>query len=361
MSAASGLAKGYPATMNVLVTGAAGFIGASVATALLNRGDDVVGFDNLNSYYDPTLKQARLNRLLGRSRFEFVRGDLTDTDALGLAFGRGPRRIIHLAAQPGVRYSITNPHIYVDSNISGTLNVLEACRHHGIEHFVYASSSSVYGANTAMPFATHHNVDHPISLYAATKKATELLAHTYSHLFAIPTTGLRFFTVYGPWGRPDMAPSLFTRSILEGRPLDVYNGGAMARDFTYIDDIVEAVLRITDAVAAPNLSWSGNQPDPATSVAPYRLYNVGSGNPVALRSFIRLIEEALGRTAILNLLPMQPGDVASTFADVADLKRDIEYSPETPLRTGIGHFVDWYCDYHKVCRRGRGEGTPFGK
>jgi UDP-glucuronate 4-epimerase len=334
--------------VRVLVTGAAGFIGSHVSAALLDRGDEVVGFDNLNPYYDPALKEARLARLEGRPGFTFARGDLVDQGAVGLAFDRSPERVVHLAAQAGVRYSLTNPHSYVDSNITGTLNVLEACRHRGTDHLVFASSSSVYGANTAMPFSVHHNVDHPVSLYAATKKANELMAHSYSHLYRIPTTGLRFFTVYGPWGRPDMAAFLFTRAILEGRPIDVFNEGDMRRDFTYVDDIVEGVVRVLDRAAAPNASWSGDAPDPASSSAPYRLYNIGNNNPVELFDLIGAIEKALGRTAERNLLPMQPGDVPATYADVDDLVRDVGFSPGTPIDVGIERFVAWYREYYRV-------------
>ncbi len=333
--------------MKVLVTGAAGFIGAHVSAALLDRGDEVVGLDNVNDYYDPTLKEARLAWLEPRGGFGLVRGDLIDRATVDAAFDRSPDRVVHLAAQAGVRYSLKNPRAYVDSNIVGTLNVLEACRHRGTDHLVYASSSSVYGANTTMPFSVHHNVDHPVSLYAATKKATELMAHTYSHLYAIPTTGLRFFTVYGPWGRPDMALFLFTKAILEGRPIDVFNEGRMRRDFTYIDDIVEGVVRVLDNVASPNPAWSGDSPDPATSTAPYRLYNIGNNSPVELMAFIRAIEEALGRRAELNLLPMQPGDVTATYADVEDLVRDVGFTPATPIEVGIGRFVEWYGQYYR--------------
>ena len=332
--------------MRVLVTGAAGFIGSHVSAALLDRGDEVVGFDNLNAYYDPTLKQARLERLESRDGFQLVRGDLADADAVGVAFERSPDRVVHLAAQAGVRYSLTNPRAYVDSNVTGTLNVLEACRHRGTDHLVFASSSSVYGANTAMPFSVHHNVDHPVSIYAATKKANELMAHTYSHLFGIPTTGLRFFTVYGPWGRPDMAAFLFTRAIVEGRPIDVFNEGRMRRDFTYIDDIVEGVVRVLDRVPVPDADWTGDAPDPASSAAPYRLYNIGNNSPVQLMDFIGAIEKALGRTAEVNLMPLQPGDVPATYADVDDLVRDVGFSPATPIDVGIERFVAWYREYY---------------
>jgi UDP-glucuronate 4-epimerase len=334
--------------VKVLVTGAAGFIGHHLSLALLDRGDEVVGLDNVNDYYDPSLKEARLRRLAGRSGFTMVRGDLVDPAAVGAAFDPGPDRVVHLAAQAGVRYSLTAPQVYVDSNVTGTLNVLEACRHRGTDHLVFASSSSVYGANTSMPFSVHDNVDHPVSMYAATKKANELMAHSYSHLFGIPTTGLRFFTVYGPWGRPDMALFLFTRAILEGRPIDVFNEGRMRRDFTYIDDIVEGVVRVLDNPAAPNPSWTGDAPDPATSAGPYRLYNIGNHNPVELMEFIGAIEAALGMRAELNLLPMQPGDVPATYADVADLVRDVGFAPATPISVGIGRFVEWYRDYYRA-------------
>ena len=334
--------------MKVLVTGAAGFIGSHVSGALLDRGDEVVGFDNLNDYYDPSLKEARLARLAGRDGFEMVRGDLADPGAIDAAFDRGPVRVVHLAAQAGVRYSLTNPHAYVDTNVTGTLNVLEACRHRGTEHLVFASSSSVYGANTAMPFSVHDNVDHPVSLYAATKKANELMAHAYSHLYRIPTTGLRFFTVYGPWGRPDMAAFLFTRAILGGEPIDVFNQGNMRRDFTYIDDIVEGVVRVLDRVPVADPAWSGDDPDPASSAAPYRLYNIGNNSPVELLDLIAAIEKAIDRPAELNLLPMQPGDVPATYADVDDLVRDVGFTPATPIDVGIARFVAWYRDYYRV-------------
>src|SRR5262245_10264647 len=302
--------------MRVLVTGAAGFIGSYVSAALLARGDEVVGLDNVNAYYDPSLKEHRLSLLTSEPKFELVRGGLHDPEAITAAFDRAPDRVVHLAAQAGVRHSLTHPRDYVDSNVTGTLNILEACRHRGTEHLVYASSSSVYGANTNMPFSVHDNVDHPLSMYAATKKATELMAHTYSHLFRIPTTGLRFFTVYGPRGRPDMALFLFTAAILAGQPIDGFNEGKWQRDFTYIDDIVEGVVRVLDRPATANPDWKGDAPDPATSAAPYRLYNIGNNQPVELMRFIGAIEQALGRKAELNLLPMQPGDVPKTFADV---------------------------------------------
>ncbi|HEX7277762.1 MAG TPA: NAD-dependent epimerase [Acidimicrobiales bacterium] len=334
--------------MRVLVTGAAGFIGSQVSTALLDRGDQVVGFDNLNPYYDPALKEARLALLAGREGFEMVRGDLADAAAVGLAFDRSPDRVVHLAAQAGVRYSLTNPHAYVDSNITGTLNVLEACRHRGTDHLVFASSSSVYGANTAMPFSVHDNVDHPVSMYAATKKANELMAHAYSHLYRIPTTGLRFFTVYGPWGRPDMAAFLFTRAMLEGRPIDVFNEGRMRRDFTYINDIVEGVVRVLDRVAAPDPGWAGDDPDPASSAAPYRLYNIGNNNPVELMHMIETLEKQLGKKAQKNMLPLQAGDVPATYADVDDLVRDVGFAPSTPIDVGIERFIAWYREFYRV-------------
>jgi UDP-glucuronate 4-epimerase len=334
--------------VKVLVTGAAGFIGAAVSAALLERGDEVVGFDSVNDYYDPKLKEARLASLAERADFRFVRADLVDAGAVGAAFDWQPDRVVHLAAQAGVRHSLTHPHAYVDSNITGTLNVLEACRHRGTDHLVYASSSSVYGANTSMPFSVHDHVDHPLSLYAASKKANELMAHTYSHLYGIPTTGLRFFTVYGPWGRPDMALFLFTKAILESRPIDVFNQGKMQRDFTYIADIVEGVLRSLDNVATPDAGWDSTSPDPATSCAPYRLYNIGSNNPVELMDFVAAIEDQLGRKAVLNLLPMQPGDAAATSADVNDLVRDVGFSPATPVEVGIRHFITWYREYYGV-------------
>jgi UDP-glucuronate 4-epimerase len=334
--------------MKVLVTGAAGFIGFHVSNALLARGDEVIGFDSVNAYYDPKLKEARLAGLHERSGFEFVRGDLGDAAAVARAFDREPARVVHLAAQAGVRHSLEHPHDYVNSNVTGTLNVLEACRRRGTEHLVYASSSSVYGANTTMPFSVHDNVDHPVSLYAATKKATELMAHAYSSLYRIPTTGLRFFTVYGPWGRPDMALFLFTDAIVAGRPIDVFNNGKMRRDFTYIDDIVEGVVRLLDRVPAPDPGWSGAAPDPASSFAPYRLYNIGNNQPVELMRFVHAIEAALGRAATINLLPMQPGDIPATFADIDDLARDVGFAPNTTIEDGVARFVAWYREYYGV-------------
>jgi UDP-glucuronate 4-epimerase len=335
--------------MKVLVTGTAGFIGAALSHVLLARGDEVIGVDNLNDYYEVSLKQARLARLTPQTGFTEARIALEDRDALFRVFREHqPQRVVNLAAQAGVRYSLTHPQAYVDANLAGFCNVLEACRHHAVEHLVYASSSSVYGANTAMPFSVHQNVDHPVSLYAATKKANELMAHTYSHLFAIPTTGLRFFTVYGPWGRPDMALFKFTRNILEGRPIDVYNFGRHRRDFTYIDDIVEGVVRTLDHVAAPNPDWTGDHPDPASGKGPYRLYNIGNHEPVELMRFIEVLETCLGKKADKNFLPLQDGDVPATFADVEDLRRDVGYAPKTPIETGIARFVAWYRDYYGV-------------
>jgi UDP-glucuronate 4-epimerase len=332
--------------VNVLVTGAAGFIGFHVSRRLLSRGDTVVGFDNLNPYYDPQLKRDRLALLTSEPGFRFVEGDLADRDAIPKLFAEGRfDRVVHLAAQAGVRYSLQNPHAYVDANLTGFVNILEGCRHSGVEHLVYASSSSVYGANTTMPFSVHHNVDHPVSLYAATKKANELLAHSYAHLFQLPTTGLRFFTVYGPWGRPDMALFLFTRAILAGQPIDVFNEGRMRRDFTYIDDIAEGVLRVLDRPAIPNPNWTGSDPDPGSSAAPWRVYNIGNNQPVELLELITTLENALGKKAIRNLLPMQPGDVPATYADIDDLARDTGFRPATPLAKGVGEFVGWYRSY----------------
>ena len=333
--------------MKILLTGVAGFIGYHVAEALLARGDTVVGIDNLNTYYDVGLKEARLARLQGRNGFAFHRIDLADRPAVAALFAsERPERVIHLAAQAGVRYSLENPHAYVDSNIVGTANVLEGCRHNGVAHLVFASSSSVYGANTAMPFSVHQNVDHPLSLYAASKKSNELMAHTYAHLYRLPVTGLRFFTVYGPWGRPDMALFLFTRKILAGEPIDVFNNGHHARDFTYIDDIAEGVVRTMDRIATPNPQWSGDEPDPGTSSAPYRIYNIGNNNSVELMHFIACIEQALGREATKNFLPLQPGDVPNTYADVDDLVADVGFKPATPIEDGIRRFVAWYREYY---------------
>jgi UDP-glucuronate 4-epimerase len=331
----------------ILVTGAAGFIGFHTSERLLARGDTVVGLDNVNDYYDPTLKEARLARLQGQPGFTFVKMDLGDRAGIERLFATERfDKVINLAAQAGVRYSLTNPHTYIDSNLVGFLHILEGCRHHGVQHLTYASSSSVYGANTAMPFSVHQNVDHPLSLYAATKKANELMAHTYSHLYGLPTTGLRFFTVYGPWGRPDMALFLFTKAILDGRPIDVFNHGQMRRDFTYIDDIVEGVIRTSDHTAPPNAAWDSDCPDPATSKAPYRIYNIGNNNPVELMHLIGTLEQALGRTAVKTMLPMQLGDVPATYADVEALEQDVGFAPQTSIETGVARFVEWYRAYY---------------
>ena len=335
--------------MKILVTGAAGFIGMHTAQSLLRRGDSVVGIDNLNDYYDVGLKRARLACLAGQGDFRFVAMDIADRAAMAALFAtEGFDRVIHLAAQAGVRYSLLNPDAYVDSNLVGFLSVLEGCRHHGVHHLVYASSSSVYGGNARMPFAESDNVDHPVSLYAATKKANELMAHTYSHLYRLPTTGLRFFTVYGPWGRPDMAPFLFTRAILEGRPIDVFNHGQMQRDFTYVDDIVEAVVRVSDRLPVPDPAYSAAHPDPATSDAPYRVFNIGNHQPVPLLDFIGCLEQQLGRVAEKRMLPMQPGDVPATYADTLALAKWIDFAPSTSLSEGIGRFVDWYRNYYAL-------------
>jgi UDP-glucuronate 4-epimerase len=335
--------------VKILVTGTAGFIGSSVAKRLLDRGDEVVGIDNLNDYYDVNLKRARLERLLGYDGFTDLRRDLANRESIEEAFQRfDPDRVVHLAAQAGVRYSLENPRAYTDSNVTGFINVLEGCRNHHVDHLVYASTSSVYGANTTMPFSVHHNVDHPLSLYAATKKANELMAHTYSNLFKLPTTGLRFFTVYGPWGRPDMALFLFTKNILEGLPIKVFNHGHHKRDFTYVDDIVEGVVRTLDKVAEPNADWSGDQPDSATSFAPYRVFNIGNGCPVALGRYIEVLEECLGMKAERELLPMQPGDVPETSADITDLADYVGFRPETTVETGVRRFVDWYREFYQV-------------
>lgn len=332
--------------MKILVTGSAGFIGMHVARLLLQRGDEVVGIDNLNDYYDPRLKAARLGCLAPSANFRFVRMDVADSVAMADLFASECfDRVIHLAAQAGVRYSLTNPQAYVQSNLVGFGNVLEGCRHNEVEHLVYASSSSVYGANTRMPFSVHDEVNHPVSLYAATKKSNELMAHSYSHLFGLPTTGLRYFTVYGPWGRPDMSPWLFTSAILEGRSLDVFNHGKMRRDFTFVDDIAEGTVRVMDHVATANPNFDTNQPDPGSSRAPYRVYNIGNQQPVELMTFINTIEKALGKEAQKNFLPMQPGDVLATFADVDDLKNDIGFTPRTSLDEGLSRWADWYRGY----------------
>jgi UDP-glucuronate 4-epimerase len=333
--------------MKILVTGAAGFIGSALSLRLLARGDEVVGIDNHNDYYDPALKEARLARHHDHAAYTHCRINLADRAAMAEVFARHqPRRVVNLAAQAGVRYSLENPLAYVESNLTGFAHVLEGCRHHQVEHLVYASSSSVYGANTAMPFSVHDNVDHPLSLYAASKKANELMAHTYSHLYRLPTTGLRFFTVYGPWDRPDMALAKFTRAILAGRPIQVFNYGKHRRDFTFIDDIIEGVIRVLDQPAAPNPAWSGDHPDPATSSAPWRVYNIGNNQPVELLTYIAALEKALGRTAEKEMLPLQPGDVPDTYADVDDLVRDFGYKPATPVEEGIAQFASWYREYY---------------
>jgi len=335
--------------MKILVTGTAGFIGSAVAKRLLDRGDEVLGIDNLNDYYDVSLKRARLERLLGYDGFRDLRRDLADREGVEDAFQTfDPDRVVNLAAQAGVRYSIEKPRTYTDSNVTGFINILEGCRNQQVDHLVYASTSSVYGANTNMPFSVHDNVDHPLSLYAATKKANELMAHTYSNLFKLPTTGLRFFTVYGPWGRPDMALFIFTKNILEGRPIKVFNHGHHKRDFTYVDDIVEGVVRTLDKVAEPNPDWSGDHPDSATSFAPYRLFNIGNSQPVALGRYIEVLEECLGVTAERELLPMQPGDVPETSADIDDLVEHVGFRPETTVEVGVRRFVDWYRDFYNV-------------
>ena len=335
--------------MRVLITGSAGFIGSNLALRLLERGDEVIGVDGLDPYYDVSLKEARLARTLEYPGYTDVRARIEDRDAMAETFARyKPQRVINLAAQAGVRYSIENPYAYIDSNLVGFGNILQGCREHGIEHLVYASSSSVYGSNTNMPFSVHDNVDHPVSLYAATKKANELMAHTYSHLYGIPTTGLRFFTVYGPWGRPDMALFLFTRKILAGEPIPVFNYGKHRRDFTYIDDIVEGVIRVLDQPATPSPEWTGDAPDSATSQAPYRLYNIGNNQPIELMHYIETLEKCLGRTAEKELLPLQPGDVPDTYANVDDLVRDLGYKPQMTVEQGVANFVDWYRDYYKV-------------
>ena len=336
-------------TMRILVTGAAGFIGYHTAARLLERGHEVIGFDNLSPYYDVSLKEARLARLKQRENFRFLHADLADQTFVEATFAEErPQRVIHLAAQAGVRYGLDHPHSYISSNITGFLHVLEGCRHHGVEHLLYASTSAVYGANGKLPFDVSDAVDHPVSLYGATKKANELMAHSYAHLFGLPVTGLRFFTVYGPWGRPDMSLFLFTRQILAGEPIQVFNFGRHARDFTYIDDAVEGVLRALDVIAAPDPNWNAQTPDSATSSAPYRLYNIGNNNPVALLDYIAVIEKVLDKKAKLELLPKQPGDVEETYADVEALKAATGFQPRTPLETGVERFVAWYRDYYKV-------------
>ena len=333
--------------MNILVTGAAGFIGFHLSKRLLEEGHSVTGLDNLNEYYDIRLKRDRLKLLDSKGEFLFVKLDLADRAGMESLFSENSfERVVNLAAQAGVRYSLTNPHVYIESNISGFLHILEGCRHHQVPHLVFASSSSVYGLNTSMPFSVHDNVDHPISLYAATKKSNELMAHTYSHLYGLPVSGLRFFTVYGPWGRPDMALFLFTENILQGKAIKVFNNGNMMRDFTYIDDIIESVVRVMDHIPEANTQWSGDEPDPGSSPAPYRLYNVGNHNPVKLMDFIEVIEEALGKKAIKEFLPLQPGDVPASHADVADLVDTLGFKPATHIRDGIARFISWYLEYY---------------
>jgi UDP-glucuronate 4-epimerase len=332
----------------ILVTGAAGFIGYHVSKRLLERGDEVLGIDNLNPYYDPALKQARLERLQAFDHFTFAKVDLSDSAGIERVFENKPKYVINLAAQAGVRYSIENPRPYIDSNVAGFLNILEGCRHHAVEHLVFASTSSIYGLNTRQPFSEHDNVDHPVSLYAATKKANEVMAHSYAHLYRIPCTALRFFTVYGPWGRPDMALFKFTRGILAGEPIPVFNRGEMVRDFTYVDDIAEGVIRVTDRPAASDPSWDGDEPDPATSSAPYRVFNIGNNKPVPLMDYIAALERALGRKAQLDMLPMQPGDVPSTMADVTELAKATGYRPVTSVDDGVARFVEWYREFYNV-------------
>lgn len=333
----------------ILVTGVAGFVGFFLAQKLLDRGDEIIALDNINDYYDVNLKYDRLAQLEGRKNFTFYKLDLADRTGMEQLFAEHKfDKVAHLAAQAGVRYSLKNPHTYINSNLVGFIHILEGCRHQNVEHLVFASSSSVYGANTKMPFSVHDNVDHPLSLYAATKKSNELMAHTYSHLYNLPTTGLRFFTVYGPWGRPDMALFTFTKLILSGKPIDVYNYGKMQRDFTYIDDIVEGVIRTLDKIPEPNPKWSGEHPDPSTSKAPYKIYNIGNNQPVELIRFIEVLEDCLGMKAEKNLLPLQPGDVLATYADVDDLAKDVDFKPSTPIEVGIDNFVKWYRSYYKI-------------
>lgn len=335
--------------MKFLVTGAAGFIGMHTALRLLARGDEVIGVDDLNDYYDVNLKLARLERLKPQAGFRFHKLAVENREGMERLFREErPQRVIHLAAQAGVRYSLTNPHAYIDANLQGFINILEGCRHNAVEHLAYASSSSVYGGNTALPFSEHQNIDHPVSLYAATKKANELMAHTYSHLFRLPTTGLRFFTVYGPWGRPDMALFLFTRAMLEGRPIDVFNNGHMVRDFTFVDDIVEGVIRVADKAATPAADFDASNPDPATSNAPYRVFNIGNNRPTPLMDYIHALERALGIEAKKNFLPMQPGDVPATAADTSELEKWVDFRPDTPVEVGVGRFVDWYRTHYRV-------------
>jgi UDP-glucuronate 4-epimerase len=338
-----------PSQKVILVTGAAGFIGFHLSQKLCSQGYNVVGLDNLNEYYDVQLKRSRLEVLSKNPNFTFSQTNLTDLTGINALFDKHDfQYVVNLAAQAGVRYSLTHPHAYLESNLHGFLNILEACRHHKTEHLIYASSSSVYGANKKMPFSVHNNVDHPLSLYAASKKSNELMAHTYSSLYNLPTTGLRFFTVYGPYGRPDMALFVFTKGIIEGKPIDVYNHGKMKRDFTYIDDIVESISRLVPKIAQPNKNWNGMTPDPATSFAPYRIFNIGNNQPVELMRYIEVIEERLGRKAIKNLLPIQDGDVPETYADIEDLMREVDFKPSTSIEMGIGNFIDWYVDYYNI-------------
>ncbi|MBI3899071.1 MAG: NAD-dependent epimerase [Gammaproteobacteria bacterium] len=335
--------------MKVLVTGAAGFIGSTLTLKLLERGDSVHGIDNLNNYYEVSLKEARLARLQAKKGFSFDKLDVADRVGMPELFKRHQfDAVVHLAAQAGVRYSLENPHAYIDANLVGFCNILEGCRHSKVKHLVYASSSSVYGANTKLPFSEHDNVDHPVSLYAATKKANELMAHTYAHLYGLPCTGLRFFTVYGPWGRPDMALFMFTRGIIAGKPIDVFNNGQMIRDFTFVEDIVEGVVRTMDHTAQPNPNWTGDDPDSATSRAPYRVYNIGNNRPVELMKYIHVLEDCLGKKAVMNMLPMQPGDVPATYADTSALGKDVGFRPDTPVEVGIAKFVEWFRAYYKV-------------
>ena len=347
--------------MKILVTGCAGFIGMHVSLKLLGRGDEVVGIDNLNDYYDVGLKELRLKQLLAHPKFSFRKLDVADRTAMAEIFSQElPARVIHLAGQAGVRYSIVNPQAYVDANLVGFVNILEGCRHNQIEHLVYASSSSVYGGNARLPFSEHDNVDHPVSLYAATKKSNELMAHAYSHLFGLPTTGLRFFTVYGPWGRPDMALFLFARAIMDGRAIDVFNDGKMVRDFTYIDDIVEGVVRVIDKPATPDAEWVALDPDPATSNVPYRVFNIGNSRPTPLMEYIEALEKALGKTAVKNYLPMQPGDVLATSANTEELDRWVGFKPDTPVEVGVRRFVDWYrACYHAPVGEGEASSRQF--
>ena len=346
--------------MKTLITGAAGFIGMHCALRLIECGDEVIGIDNLNDYYDVSLKKARLARLAPLAKFTFHQIDISDRDAMATVFAsEQPDRVIHLAAQAGVRYSLTNPHVYVDANLQGFMNVLEGCRHHQVGHLVYASSSSVYGGNETLPFCEHDNIDHPLSLYAATKKANELMAHTYSHLYDLPTTGCRFFTVYGPWGRPDMALFLFAKAMLKGDMINVFNDGNMVRDFTFIDDIVEGIIRILDKPATPDLNFDALHPDPATSTAPYRVFNIGNGNPTQLMDYIGALETALGVKAKKNLMPIQPGDVPTTSADTSELKRWVEFEPDTAVVDGVQKFANWYLDYYNIKRPIRHESSKY--